>query len=97
MLSETAMNLRLLIYTLFFWTITAVAQTPGSDFRGDFRPAFGKSLTVAVLKERLNSNSPVVIDVRLEEDFLQNPNLIPGAIRKNPEKLALWISTLDKD
>jgi thiosulfate sulfurtransferase len=37
-----------------------------------------------------------VLDVRLEEDFAKNPNLIPGSTYRNPEDLPNWISQIDK-
>lgn len=41
--------------------------------------------------------SPIMLDVRLKEDFAKDPVLIPGAIYKNPEDLPTWLASLDKD
>lgn len=38
----------------------------------------------------------MVLDVRLQEDFAKNPNLIPGSTYRNPEDLHNWISQIDK-
>ena len=37
-----------------------------------------------------------MLDVRLEEDFAENPNLIPSSTYLNPEDLPNWISQINK-
>src|SRR5688500_1914683 len=39
--------------------------------------------------------SPVLIDVRSEEDFAADPRLIPGAARRDWREASAWASTLD--
>ena len=36
------------------------------------------------------ANTPVLIDVRTDEDFAADPRLIPGAVRRNHEEAADW-------
>ena len=36
------------------------------------------------------ANTPVLIDVRTDEDFAADPRLIPGAVRRNHEQAADW-------
>jgi rhodanese-related sulfurtransferase len=40
---------------------------------------------------------PLVIDVRREVRFLEAPDLIRGALRRDPERVAEWRDTLPKD
>ena len=37
------------------------------------------------------------MDVRLREDFDANPTMIAGAIRRDPEGIADWVSALTRD
>ena len=47
------------------------------------------SLTPAALQQALrSSNPPVVVDVRKRAAFLAAPDMIRGALRRDPEKLA---------
>ena len=36
------------------------------------------------------ANTPVLIDVRTDEDFAADARLIPGAVRRNHEQAADW-------
>ena len=36
------------------------------------------------------AKTPVLIDVRTDEDFAADPRLIPGAVRRNHAKAADW-------
>src|SRR6187549_3924139 len=36
------------------------------------------------------ANTPVLIDVRTDEDFAADPRLIPGAVRRNHQEAADW-------
>ena len=36
------------------------------------------------------AKTPVLIDVRTEEDFAADPRLIPGAVRRNSAEAAEW-------
>ena len=86
-----------LIFLLMIVSPQLLAQQSSLEFRDDFRPTFSNTVTVDKLKQKLSSGDVIVIDVRLEEDFIKDPNLIPGAVRQNPESLQQWISTLNKD
>tara|TARA_R110002073_G_scaffold114724_1_gene252061 strand:+ start:1779 stop:2123 length:345 start_codon:yes stop_codon:yes gene_type:complete len=66
------------------------------EFKNDYRPKYGNTLTIDKFSELQVNSDVVVLDVRLEEDFKKDPNLIPGAEYKNPELLPQWISELDK-
>ncbi|WP_211486594.1 rhodanese-like domain-containing protein, partial [Corallococcus exiguus] len=35
-------------------------------------------------------DSPVLIDVRTDEDFVADPHLIPGSVRRSWESVAEW-------
>ena len=67
------------------------AQSKAEVFNNNYRPAYHQSVTATQLNAMLLNKQAVVLDVRLEEDFQQNPVLIPGAQRVNPEKLSAWI------
>jgi rhodanese-related sulfurtransferase len=76
--------------------IASSAQESEFKFRNDDRPTFAKSVDVAQLKELQASEGALVLDVRLEEDFAKNPNLISSSTYRNPEDLPNWISLIDK-
>lgn len=49
------------------------------------------SITVATLKERIADGKNVcLIDVRRKVDFENSPEMIPGAVWKDPEKVEEW-------
>ena len=64
------------------------------DFRDADRPTFEKRLSVA---ELLDKSDVIVLDVRLSEDFESDPQLIPGALRRDPELISAWASDLPVD
>src|SRR5689334_18784766 len=35
-------------------------------------------------------NAPVIVDVRIEEDFARDPRLVPGSIRKSHTDVSEW-------
>lgn len=80
----------------FLVSIGSFAQEPGFQFRNDDRPTFSKSVDIEQLKKLQASEEVLILDVRLEEDFAKNPDLIPGSSYRNPEDLPTWISQLDK-
>ncbi len=54
-----------------------------------------KSISVAALREQLNSSSPpVVLDVRRPQHFADSPDTIPGAVRGLPEEVDSWAAEL---
>lgn len=64
-------------------------------FRSDERPAFDKTISVQAL-EKAQVENVLLIDVRLKEDYLAAPNLIPGAVYLDPEKIEQWSESLPK-
>ena len=56
------------------------------------------AITVSSLSQSLaSSRPPLVIDVRKGERFREAPDLIRGALRRDPERLAEWAKTLPED
>ena len=52
-------------------------------------------ITAAALRQALSSgHPPVVIDVRKEATFLAAPDMIRGALRRDPAKIDLWKGSL---
>jgi rhodanese-related sulfurtransferase len=43
-----------------------------------------------------SDKAPVLIDVRIDEDYAANPRLIPASIRKNYAQVQEWAQDLDK-
>ncbi|MET0531225.1 MAG: chromate resistance protein ChrB domain-containing protein [Microvirga sp.] len=41
-------------------------------------------------------HSPVMVDVRHEDDYLQQPRLIPGALRGSPDHVGQWARALPR-
>lgn len=64
---------------------------PAFDIRSPDRPGYTKTLTASELTSFL-AQGGLLVDVRLSEDFEQDPALIPGAIRVDPENIAFWQS-----
>ena len=82
-----------------FMLLFAASCSPASDtyvFRNADRSEYSRTASVA----HLNAPAPdgvTAVDVRLSEDFAANPTMIPGAIRRDPEGIAAWTSSLPKD
>lgn len=66
-------------------------------FRNDYRPEYTDTIAVSELMSLQNQSDLVLLDVRLKEDFDQNPVLISGAQYRNPELVGQWLSTIDGD
>lgn len=66
-------------------------------FRNDVRPEYSKNLSQSEFAEIQNSDDITLIDVRLVEDFAEDPILIPGAEHKDPEMIASWANLIPKD
>ncbi len=81
---------------VFIVSSVALSQIENFEFRNDFRPEYSKSLTVEQLAKLQESGEVVILDVRLHEDFEDDPILIPGAEYKNPENIPDWIAQIDK-
>lgn len=75
----------------------AVAESAEFVFNNDFRPSFQNFVTAKQLEELSSETNVLILDVRLEEDFAENPTLIPGAQYLNPADLPSWIGQLNKD
>jgi rhodanese-related sulfurtransferase len=55
------------------------------------------SVTVSDLRARLRGeNPPIVIDVRRNERWREAPDLIHGALRRDPQRIGDWAKTLPK-
>ncbi|HSC94094.1 MAG TPA: chromate resistance protein ChrB domain-containing protein [Burkholderiales bacterium] len=53
------------------------------------------AVSAAALRQSLASKQPpLVIDVRKKERFRESPDLIRGALRRDPEQVAQWAKTL---
>lgn len=89
---------KLLLVILLSTCIAPVVygQAQTKQFNNQYRPTYNQSVTAKQLMVMQSIAQPVVLDVRLEEDFQQNPVLIPGAQRLNPEQLSAWISANSK-
>ena len=84
--------------TLFVLLALTACSADSSSFvfRDDARPSYERSVSVEEMKD-LRANGAIIMDVRLEEDFAENPNLIKGASYNNPENISEWASRLPKD
>jgi rhodanese-related sulfurtransferase len=66
------------------------------SFRDEERPVYERTIAPAGLKE-FASKGGIVLDVRLEEDFTTDPFIIPGAERRDPDRIAEWAEQLGHD
>lgn len=61
----------------------------------DGPPGAPSSISVGELRERLaGSAPPIVLDVRREPAFVEQPELVPGAERRLPEEVEAWADEL---
>lgn len=67
------------------------------DFRSDERPNYEETVTVDELARSSDGEDVTVLDIRLIEDYEADPQLIPGALYKDPDEISAWASTLPKD
>lgn len=77
--------------------LSACASSPDYVFRNEVRPTFDRNVSVADLRSESTSDEVILLDVRLEEDYAANPELIPGALYRNPEAISEWSSSLPQD
>lgn len=77
--------------------LVACATSPDYVFRNDDRPTFDRQVSAADLRTEITSDALIILDVRLEEDYAADPELIPGALYRNPETISAWSSSLPKD
>lgn len=64
------------------------------SFRDGDRPVYERTVGPADLIE-FESRGGIVLDVRLDEDFAADPFIIPGAERRDPDRIAEWAKQLD--
>lgn len=76
--------------TLLLFTVLCLAASP--TFAGAVN-----LMEISELKEVLNSDSVVVLDVRAGRDWSTSEFKIPGAIRASGEEFDDWANTLPKD
>ena len=76
---------------------TATGAQETFEFRNDERPTYSKTISVDELHAARGEEAVLILDVRLEEDYAADPQLIPGALYKNPETITEWASELPKD
>ena len=73
------------------WIVACASADTAFDIRDAERPAYSNTLGVEDVDAFL-AGGGVLVDVRLAEDFAQDPRLIPGAIRVDPEDPSFWQS-----
>jgi|WetSurSiteA1Bulk_404760.scaffolds.fasta_scaffold82493_1 rhodanese-related sulfurtransferase len=57
-----------------------------------------RTITPQALKERIDKEKNIlVLDVRRNADYEADEEIIPGAIRRNPEQIDQWAQELPKD
>lgn len=71
------------------------ATNDAFDIRSADRPVYKQTIAPAEIGTFLEQGG-VLVDARLSEDFDQDPVLIPGAIRVDPENTSYW-KTADKE
>lgn len=72
------------------------AEPPAFAFRSPERPVYDRVVSPAEM-EALAAQGATIIDVRLAEDFASDPQLIPGAERRDPDKISVWADAVRKD
>jgi Rhodanese-related sulfurtransferase len=63
---------------------------PDPTFRAGERPSFDRSMDVARLEALLAEREVTLLDGRLEENYSPY-DMIPGALRADPEQMHLWL------
>lgn len=77
--------------------LSACAANDGYDFRSDDRPPYTRAVDASRLEALQRTDDVTVLDVRLLEDFKADPELIPGAMYRNPDDIEQWFSALPQD
>ena len=55
-------------------------------------------ITPQALKERMDEDKNIlVLDVRRNADYEADKEMIPGALRRNPEEVDQWVQEIPKD
>jgi rhodanese-related sulfurtransferase len=57
-----------------------------------------RTITPQALKERMDEDKDIlVLDVRRNADYEADKEMIPGALRRNPEQVDEWVQEIPKD
>jgi rhodanese-related sulfurtransferase len=57
-----------------------------------------RTITPQALKERIDKEKNIlVLDVRRTTDYEADKEMIPGALRRNPEQVDEWVQEIPKD
>jgi len=57
-----------------------------------------RTITPQELKERIDKEKNIlVLDVRRNADYEADREMIPGALRRNPEEVEQWVQEIPKD
>jgi len=93
-------TLPFLLFSLAFIFIATVSQTfSGSD--EELPPPYPEISRISdkqcltLLRDK--KNPPVLIDVRLQKQWEQSKNKLPGAVHEDPAKVKSWADKYDKD
>jgi len=73
-------------------TLVAACSKP-FEFRDDDRPAYENTISADELVT-MRDNGAAVIDVRLTEDFADDPQLIPDAMYRDPDAIETWAAAM---
>ena len=68
-----------------------ISETAAFDIRSSVRPDYARTISPVEIDSFLKQGG-VLVDVRLSEDFAEEPILIPGAVRVDPENTEYWRS-----
>lgn len=74
---------------------TGFSQGLTGEFNNSFRPVFEASVSAMQLDDMMQNENVILLDVRLNKDFMKNPIMLPNALYKNPENMSEWIGELD--
>lgn len=56
-----------------------------------------RSLTADDLRGLLGGKGALILDIRRSDDFAAEPAMIPGALRREPDRVEVWSQELPKD
>ena len=74
----------------------AASDAISYSFRAGERPIYEKVIAPADLQAFMDKGG-LVLDVRLEEDFAADPAIVPGTVRRDPDRIAEWAEEFPKD
>ncbi|MBL4869440.1 MAG: hypothetical protein JKX72_00655 [Robiginitomaculum sp.] len=84
--------------TLFIFLVLTACGNDESTFvfRDGARPTYDRTVSIAEMNN-LATQGAMIIDVRLQEDFVNNPELIKGASYRDPDAISEWAKGLPND